>query len=144
MPTNQRVVRATDQLLICYEIHHRGKLLEGGLQDKPQAYQMGGEQWPTQLEQKMIGQRQGGQIQVPIQAVDSVFGETDPQRIVQMKLSDFAEMPEPGALIEFKLPQDQQAEGQILSIMNDVVEVDFNHPYSGRDLDFHIRIHAII
>ena len=105
---------------------------------------MGAGQWPPQLELAMLGECAGAQLKIDLNASDNAFGAPDPERIVAMEAVDFEAAPEPGELIEFRLPDEQMLEGQVLAVFGDKIEVDFNHPYVGRDLTFEIHIHTIV
>ena len=144
MLDKQSNVSTTDRLLIRYEISLDGKVLEGGVDEGHHQYTMGAGQWPEQIEAKMLGLKQSEEIKLDFTAADKVFGDPDPERIVQMSQSDFASIPCPGELIEFELPDGQVIEGQVLSMFNDSIEVDFNHPYAGRDISIQICIESII
>ena len=143
MPNRARVVGAQDTLMICYQIEWNGRVLEGSLDGPAQSYQMGVGQWPAQLETAILGSQLGRELQVEINARDDVFGKFDPERVLRMHQTDFKQSPAVGELIEFTLPNGQQTEGQVLSVFNDNIEIDFNHPYIGRDLVVKIRIDTI-
>lgn len=144
MSGHSRNVNVADHLLIRYEISHAGKVLEGGMEGGNHKYTMGEGQWPEQIETKMLGLKQGEKIQLNFDAADKVFGAPNPERIVQMKRSDFTKEPDLNGLIEFELPDGQLIEGQVLSMFDDSIEVDFNHPYAGRDISMQVYIESII
>lgn len=144
MSDNPRNVNTTDRLLIRYEISHAGLVLEGGMDDGNHSYTMGEGRWPEQIETKMLGLKQGEKVQLKFMAADKAFGAPNPERIVQMSRSDFTDEPDLGGLIEFELPDGQVIEGQVLSMFNDNIEVDFNHPYAGRDISMQICIESIV
>jgi len=133
-----------DSLLITYTISHYDQVLEANAQGEPVKYQMGAGQWPVQLELAMIGEKAGAQLDIKLLAGDSVFGTPDPERVVMMDAIDFKAAPQPGELLEFKLENGETLEGQILSVFADKIEVDFNHPYAGRDLNIKIQIVSIL
>ena len=136
-------VTSESRLLITYDISCGGEQLEASELDEAVEYQMGQGMWPIQLELEMLNEAVGTNLQVVVRAVDNVFGKLDPERVMQLQQNDFSQAPEPGELIEFELPDGETVEGQILSTFGDQVEVDFNHPYAGRDLNIRIRIEAI-
>lgn len=132
------------QVLIEYQIHADGILLEGSDPGQPVVYQMGQGQWPVPLELAMLNEPVGSEIELYFSAGDQVFGSVDSERIIVMQIDDFSSTPEVGALLEFSLPNSETTEGQVLKIMGDQVEVDFNHPYAGRDLRVNIKLLAIV
>lgn len=137
-------VTSEARLLISYSICCGGEQLEATEPDETIEYQMGQGLWPIQLELEMLNENVGTRLQVAIRAVDNVFGNIDPERVMQLQQQDFSQAPEPGELIEFELPDGETIEGQVLKTLGDQVEVDFNHPYAGRDLDIQIRIKSIL
>ncbi len=143
MLNKKRLVGKQDNLLIRYQIECDGKVLEGDLNAAAQPYQMDAGLWPSQLERQMLGQALGSQLKIDIKADDDVFGKFDPERVMTMHQADFEPSPEVGELIEFSLPDGRQTEGQVLSVFDDNMEVDFNHPYVGRDLVVKIHIESI-
>ena len=70
------------------------------------------------------------------------FGPYDPEMVQPMERSEFAEqgMLEPGTMIAFQTPTGDTLPGCILSIEEQRVLVDFNHPLAGRDFEFEVRI----
>ena len=145
MPNNpdQRVTE-NDRLLISYEIRHQKQILEKSPPHETVEYLMGTGQWPVQLELAMLGEMVGECLSIKLKASDNAFGPAEPDRIVSMDAIDFENPPDPGELIEFKLENGENVEGQILSVFADKIEVDFNHPYAGRDLDIQIQIVSIL
>ena len=119
-------------------------MLEGTEPGQTVAYQMGQGQWPIQLEFAMLNEPLGSEINLHLCASEQAFGVADPERIILMPIDDFPEPPEIGALLEFSLPNSEVTEGQVLKIAGDQVEVDFNHPYAGRDLSVTIKLVSIV
>ncbi len=144
MNKSTRVVGQEDRLLIAYTIRHQEQVLETNAPGEPVEYIMGEGQWPIQIELAMLGEKAGEQLVLHYKAGDDVFGRTDPERIVTMDAIDFKSEPDPGQLIEFNLENGEMIEGQILSVFADKIEVDFNHPYAGRDLNILIQIVSIL
>ena len=137
-------VEAQTLLRISYEILHDGRILESSEPEQPIEYQLGNGCWPATIESKLLGSVVGDEILIEILAEENAFGELDVERIIQMDRQDFDNEPDLGDLIEFDLPDAQGVEGQVISVFGDKIEVDFNHPYAGRDLMFKIQIQAIV
>jgi len=142
-PSEQRV-GSEQQILIEYQISSDGQQLEGSEPGQPVAYQMGQGQWPIQLELAMFNEPIGTELNLHLAASEQAFGVADPERIIVMSLDDFPAPPQIGALLEFTLPNAEATEGQVLKISGDQVEVDFNHPYAGRDLSVMIKLVSIV
>jgi FKBP-type peptidyl-prolyl cis-trans isomerase SlpA len=47
---------------------------------------------------------------------------------------------EPGVIVEFTTPGGDEIPGTIVKVGDESVEVDFNHPFAGRDLVFEVEI----
>jgi FKBP-type peptidyl-prolyl cis-trans isomerase 2 len=139
-----KLIANDGSLRINYTISHHDKVLEASAQGEPVKYQMGTGQWPVQLELAMLGEKVGAQLDIKLLAADEAFGCVDPERVVTMDAIDFKAEPQPGELIEFNLENGECLEGQILSVFADKIEVDFNHPYAGRDLNIKIQIVSIL
>jgi FKBP-type peptidyl-prolyl cis-trans isomerase SlpA len=59
-----------------------------------------------------------------------------------MPLSDFPEnlLPEVGLSYSFESPEDGEIPGTVLSIKDDMAEIDFNHPLAGQEIIFTVDI----
>ncbi len=139
-----KTVGANDTLLLEYEFSHAGERLEANPDARPVEYEMGEGHWPIPIELLMMDEPAGAKLKTHLAAKDEVFGALDSERIVQMDVADFQSTPDLGALINFNLPDGGEVEGQVLNILGDTIEVDFNHPYAGRDIDVSIHIHSIL
>ena len=132
-----------DCISIEYRILHRGLELESSGAGQAVDYQLGQGDWPDVLEKALLGAREGDCLSLHFEASDKLFGRPDPARIVDMDRRDFNREPEPGELIEFEMANGERVEGQVLLLYDDKIQVDFNHPYAGRELDIEIRIISI-
>ena len=73
---------------------------------------------------------------------EQAYGLRDPALIQAMPMTDFSAdfTPEPGQIIGFSLPNDEEAAGTVLSVEEGRVEVDFNHPLAGHEIGFRVEI----
>jgi FKBP-type peptidyl-prolyl cis-trans isomerase 2 len=73
------------------------------------------------------------------------FGVRDEDNIHDMPLSDFPEdlPPEAGLSYSFESPDDAEIPGTVLSVKQDAVKVDFNHPLAGQEIVFSVEILGI-
>ncbi len=73
------------------------------------------------------------------------FGLRDEDNISEMPTSDFPDdlPPEPGLAFSFETPEGEEIPGTVLSVKDDKVEVDFNHPLAGQELIFTVEILGI-
>lgn len=127
-------------VFLMYEVWHQDQLLEANESSDILEYKLGSGVWPNLIEEKIAKAQAGEHLSINLLASDDAFGKPDPERVLQMQAQDFEYEPSPGDLITFDLPDGEQVEGQVLTIFNDQIEVDFNHPFVGRDLRFEIRV----
>jgi FKBP-type peptidyl-prolyl cis-trans isomerase SlpA len=69
------------------------------------------------------------------------WGLRDPENIHKLPIDDFeayADLTE-GMILNFDLPNGDSIPGAIVNITAGQVFVDFNHPYAGQTLHFHIK-----
>lgn len=144
MPNLIKRVDADDTLLLTYSISSADSVLEGNIAAAPIEYKMGTGLWPMLIEFAMHNEHTGAELNINIKASEHVFGTPDLERVLQLDLIDFDQNPDIGELVEFELPDGKIIEGQVLSQLNDKLEVDFNHPYVGRDLKIYIKIESIL
>jgi FKBP-type peptidyl-prolyl cis-trans isomerase SlpA len=73
---------------------------------------------------------------------EQAFGLRDTGLIRHMPLSDFeaAFTPEVGQVIAFALPNGEEAAGTVLAVEQGQVEMDFNHPLAGHEIEFVVEI----
>ncbi len=136
-------VAGNDRISIEYRILHRGRELESSKPGRVVDYQLGQGDWPDALEKALLGARAGECLSLHFEASDNLFGRPDPARIIDMDRRDFGREPGPGELIEFEVANGERVEGQVLLLYDDKIQVDFNHPYAGRELDIEIKIISI-
>jgi FKBP-type peptidyl-prolyl cis-trans isomerase SlyD len=70
------------------------------------------------------------------------YGEVDKESIDQIPTSEFPEgvTPEIGMELEIKDKEGNEMYGRVLSIQEDTVTMDFNHPLAGKELHFDVKI----
>ncbi len=117
-----------------------GRILEEVTDSEPEVLTLGEGAWPIKLELALFGEQTEAEVSVAVMAAEHAFGEVDPERIQQMPLTDFADEPEIGQLIEFNLPDGKILEGLVVEKDQTHADIDFNHPYAGRDILFDITI----
>jgi FKBP-type peptidyl-prolyl cis-trans isomerase SlpA len=109
--------------------------------EEPARFQMGdGTLMPT-LEMVIFGLKQGDKHERILNELES-FGPRDSKLVSELPLSDFPDdlQPEPGQIISFSAEDGAEAPGEIKSVDDGVVQVDFNHPLAGRDVIFKVEI----
>ena len=77
---------------------------------------------------------------------EQAFGLRDPANIHTMSRADFdtgIELEE-GVIVGFETPEGEELAGAILSIDEDTVNVDFNHPMAGHTIIFDVEIIDVV
>ncbi|MBQ0830987.1 peptidylprolyl isomerase [Marinobacter sp.] len=103
--------------------------------------EIGDESLPENFEAYLMGMKAGDKAsyQVP---PEKAFGQHNPNNLQTFKRHEFgADMVlEPGVMISFADARQQELPGMVSRVEGDEVEVDFNHPLSGRTLTFDVEI----
>jgi len=73
---------------------------------------------------------------------DQAFGQRDEGKTRRLPVTDFpADMAlEPGLVIAFETPGGEEVAGIVKELLEDEVEIDFNHPLAGRQVVFRVQI----
>ena len=112
--------------------------------DDPAQFTVGDGSLLPGFETAMFGMKAGEENTFNIPAAQG-FGELNPDNIRLMKRADFnaeIELSE-GLIVSFMDPKKREMVGIVRRLVGEVVEVDLNHPLSGRDLIFDVDIEAI-
>lgn len=129
---------------------HFSLALENGTQaistfdEEPLEFSMGDGTLQPGLELGLFGLRPGDEQTLTL-TPDQAYGWHDEQMIHPMSLSDFDGKikPEPGQLVAFSTAEGDEAPGIVLSVEDDQVEVDFNHPLAGHNVVYRVEILAV-
>jgi FKBP-type peptidyl-prolyl cis-trans isomerase SlpA len=109
--------------------------------DEPMCFRIGDGTLAPGLESLLAGLGPGADEQMLADGA-ALFGVHDPTLIHRVPRGDLPEgfRPEPGDVIQFQTPGGQETPGSILSVDEEAIEIDFNHPLADRG----VRIHAQI
>ncbi len=141
MSLDSGLVALGDTLTVAYDVCLRsGEVMESASSSEPETIVLGSGRWPVQVELSLVGLSIGEQCRVELRAEDQAFGVIDPARVVSLLQSDFKDQPSLGELIDFSLPDGESIAGLVVGCDEKEVEVDFNHPYAGRDVCFEVEI----
>ncbi len=112
--------------------------------DEPLSLTMGDHTFQPGLELALYGLQTGDEQTLTL-TPNQAYGDHDAGLVQQMPLADFADdmQPETGQVIGFSMPNGEETMGVILGISDDSVEVDFNHPLSGHDVVFRVKILSV-
>ncbi len=132
-------VRTGSRVELLYEFRlGDGTVVEGDLDGEVIDFIIGEGELPEKIENSLLDKYadDGGAIQ--IKAEEMVFGDYDADLIQVIELDDFSDYlsPQPGNLIDFDLPDGRSVAGRVVRVFSDQVEVDFNHPFCGHDVEF--------
>ncbi len=108
--------------------------------EQPLTFQMGDKTFQPTMEMALYG-LQVGDEQVLTLTPEQAFGDSDPGLIQAMGFDDFKAIdPEVDQVIAFATPAGEQTMGVVREVHTDRVIVDFNHPMSGREVVFKVKI----
>ncbi|MEN8175952.1 MAG: peptidylprolyl isomerase [Pseudomonadota bacterium] len=112
--------------------------------EEPLAFTLGdGTLLPT-LETALLGLAAGSEHTWTLGPGDA-YGPREESLVQVMPATDFGDnlAPEPGQIIAFSLPSGEETTGTVVSMDDDRITVDFNHPLAGRDLIMHVEILSV-
>lgn len=129
-------------ITIKYELKdsQSGEILESNLEGEAISFVSGFEQVLQKLEDKVISMQTGDEKVVKFDAKDG-FGEYDDNKIQVLPKEQFA-----GIELEIGMELIGENEGGetvkviVKDIADENVTIDFNHPYSGKNLEFKIQM----
>jgi FKBP-type peptidyl-prolyl cis-trans isomerase SlpA len=115
--------------------------IESSFNDEPVEINMGSGDVTEGMELALFGLKEGDKQTLTLTA-EQGFGVRDEDNIHDMPLSDFPEnlLPEVGLSYSFESPEDGEIPGTVLSIKDDMAEIDFNHPLAGQEIVFTVNI----
>ncbi|TCK19151.1 FKBP-type peptidyl-prolyl cis-trans isomerase SlpA [Thiogranum longum] len=118
-----------------------GMEVDSSFGDEPLTFVMGEGVLDKGLELALFGLRAGSQQTLTLMP-GQAFGSRREDAIRWLDLATFPAgmSPEPGQIIGFSDPHGQEIPGAVLEVMNDRVNVDFNHPLAGREIVFEVDI----
>lgn len=127
-----------------YTLHVNGEIMDFSEKDEPLQYLHGKGQVIPGLEHALDGMSVGQNKKVLVQAAEA-YGNLDPSAIVQVSRAEFPEdIPlEVGTPIQVRNIDGEVMDAHIINILPDYVELDFNHPLAGKNLEFNVTIVAL-
>lgn len=145
MVFNSDGIHAGDTVTLHFSIVlENGLVAETTFDDDPIEYVVGDGTLNEGLEATLYGMQEGESQTVQL-APEQAFGLHDPENFQQMERSGFpSDMPlEPGTVIGFTTPNNDEVPGTIRETSGDRVTIDFNHPLAGHTLTFTVEIISI-
>ncbi len=87
---------------------------------------------------------EAGEQRLVVLSPEHAFGEPNPDNVRRLPRSAFGRMElEPGTIVSFAEPSGSELPGVVRRVSDGFVEVDFNHPLSGREILFEASILAV-
>jgi FKBP-type peptidyl-prolyl cis-trans isomerase SlpA len=122
-----------------------GTVAESTFEDEPLTFTMGDGTLVGGLELGLYGLKAGATQRLVLEP-EQAFGLHDPAKLHQLPRAEFStelEL-EPGVIIGFDTPSGEELSGAIISLADEMVEVDFNHPLAGRIVVFEVEIISVV
>lgn len=118
-----------------------GEVIDTTFDKDAATLEIGDESLPENFEAYLMGMKAGDKASYQVPA-EKAFGQRNPNNVQTFKRHEFsADMVlEPGVMISFADARQQELPGVVSRVEGDEVEVDFNHPLSGRTLIFDVEI----
>jgi FKBP-type peptidyl-prolyl cis-trans isomerase SlpA len=110
--------------------------------EEPLACTIGDGQFAPGLERCLLGLQSGQRGRFELAPLED-FGPAGEAILQRLPRAEFAESPEPGAVIAFATPSGEEQAGTIVEVLDEEVVVDFAHPLAGHALVFEVEIVAV-
>ena len=118
-----------------------GDEVDSNFGQDPVTFVMGDGSLLPGFERRLLGMRAGDEAAFRIPP-DEGFGTPQDDNIQEIPRREFDEEPplEAGMLFSFADAAGGEVPGMVIAVAEDSVKVDFNHPLSGRTIQFRVRI----
>lgn len=140
------VVADNSRIAISFELAlPDGQVVEQATEREPLEFVIGDGTLLPKLDELLVGLELGTKAKFTLPP-ESAFGKSDPENIQTMLCSDFPanlELSE-GQVIGFQTPTGDEVPGTILSVNDQQVEIDFNHPLADATILFTAKIEKIL
>ena len=121
-----------------------GMLVESSFDDEPISFVLGDGTLDRGLELALLGLAAGDRQTLTLMP-GQAYGMRDEAALQWVQKSMFPEgmLLEPGQIVGFSGEDGEDVAGAIIEIGDDDVQVDFNHPLAGREIEFEVHILAV-
>jgi FKBP-type peptidyl-prolyl cis-trans isomerase SlyD len=132
----QHVVSLTYDLYVKQEDGTEA-LVESATEEQPLTFLYGGGQMLPKFEENLSALSTGDQYDFRLAAEDA-YGQYDDEAVANLPKEMFqgTEIPEIGSVLPLQDNNGNHFQGQVVSVAEDSVIVDLNHPMAGQDLHF--------
>ena len=112
-------------------------LVESATEEQPLTFLYGAGQMLPKFEEELSTLSTGDQFDFRLAAAEA-YGEYNDEAVASLPKEMFqgADFPEVGAVLPLQDNEGNRFQGQVVSIVEDGVLVDLNHPMAGQDLHF--------
>ena len=112
--------------------------------DEPLSFTMGDGTLAPGLEEMLLDLPAGADTRLLAEGA-AIFGAPDPELVHELPVADLPAdfTAEPGQVIAFSTPGDQETPGTVLAVTDQHVRVDFNHPLAHRGLHARVQVLTI-
>ena len=119
-----------------------GEIFESATEANPLVFLHGAGLMIPAFEEQLIGKKTGEKFEIAIPAA-SGYGEINEEAVVELPLDIFKidgkvddALLTPGNSVPMMSAHGQRMDGIVVSVQNETVTMDFNHPLAGEDLHF--------
>jgi len=133
---SQHVVSLTYDLYVKQEDGNEA-LVESATQEQPLTFLYGAGQMLPKFEEHLSTLSTGDNFDFKLSPEDA-YGELNEEAVANLPKDMFegTDMPEVGAILPLQDNQGNRFQGQVVSVVEDSVIVDLNHPMAGQELHF--------
>lgn len=132
----KHVVSLTYDLYARQEDGNEG-LVESATEEQPLTFLYGAGQMLPKFEENLDGLASGDQYDFLLSA-DDAYGQYDEEAVANLPKEIFkgTDIPEVGSIVPLQDNHGNRFQGQVVSVAEDSVLVDLNHPMAGQELHF--------
>lgn len=132
---SQHVVSVTYDLYVDQD--GTENLVESATQEQPLTFLFGVGQMLPKFEENLSALSTGDTYDFKLSAEDA-YGEYDNEAVANLpkEMFDGADVPEIGSILPLQDNNGNRFQGQVVSVAEDAVVVDLNHPMAGQELHF--------
>ena len=143
MSSNDKPTQVADDVVITldYTLEVDGEIIDSSKDEGPIVFLQGYRNIIPGLEKELTGMAVGDKKDV-IVAPEDGYGLPDPEEVKDIPLSEFPEEIPIKEGIELQVKDDEGVEmfGRIVSVGEETVKMDFNHPLAGKELHFQVSL----
>jgi FKBP-type peptidyl-prolyl cis-trans isomerase SlyD len=139
--SNPRTLADDMVVILDYTLTVDGEIVDTSDGSEPIQFLQGHRNIIPGLESEIYGLKVGESKEVVIAPQDG-YGEADPEAVVDVPREEFPDdMPlDPGTQLSLKDPDGRAMHAMVISVNDEEVRLDFNHPLAGKELHFDITL----